>query len=266
MTSPLKSVLITAWTKQHLTGFDLDGGALTTFNLDPALIYAENLGDDAMHWRDGDIATLRVNPETHLAHLRIVTPRSSIVRTRDCEIFDIAHTTDDTAEDIGRHIYLKGTAENGAIYIMPMLGYTVWRSAWDFSNLQQALEKAQSQPHTGQPPTTLSFTCRTEAITTGDGLKAQIEHYNHVFYPGSRKDGTVLDKATSLTTTCFSMTQTGPAKRATMHVATFVKKLKPDAKEKLDTEIAPIKMGTAFSQPYFVIDGQKVFIRTSGTV
>lgn len=262
MATPLQSVLLTDWSRRHLAGHDLDGGAVVNYTLDTTIVGTEALGRDLTQWSVGDIATLKLDPDTQLAQLRIVTPRQYIVRVHEFEIVDIAHTTAEAREDSGRHIFLKGRAENGAVYVMPMLGYTVWNSPWDLTDLRKALEKAEArQQREPGTATRLSHDIIVEKIEAEDELKSRIAQYNGIFYPGSKDAGTVLDKATSLTVTTLAVKQTGAATRAQMFTAAFVKKTK-ETTPKIDGYMQT-KMGTAFSQPYFVIDGEKVFIRTS---
>lgn len=264
MTSPLKSILITDWSREHIAGFDLDGGTIASFTLDASVADPEALGYEPAKWKAGDIATLKIDAETQLARLRIVTPKASILRLREFQIFDIVHATDKNGaphDGDGRHIFLKGTAENGAVYVMPMLGYTIWTAAWDLTGLTDALQRAQIRQQQESGLTTLlSHEITTQRIG-GDRLKPHIDRYNEIFYPGSRQAGTVFDNAASLVITGLIVSQAGAALRAQMLSAAFVKKLKPDIRKGQDP--AAEKMGTAFSPPYFVIDGEKVFIRTS---
>jgi hypothetical protein len=265
MTEPLKSILVTDWSEHHVAGYDLDGGAHISCELDTSVTGYETVGYDMEQWSAGDIATLRLDPEGKLARLRFMTPKALILRVCEFQIFDIAHTAShpNGAEDAcGRHIFLKGKAKNGAVYVMPMLGYTAWHSAWDFTNLVDKLKAAQNQPQKeGEAAIQLSLDIAIDDIhTPGDQLKSHIERYNEIFYPGSKQSGTLFDHATSLTVTTLSVNQTGPASRVQMLTAAFVKKVKsghePDPS-------CIIKMGTAFSPPYFIIDGERVFIRTS---
>ena len=267
MTSPITSVLVTDWSRQHIAGHNLDGGGLVSFNLDTTIVGTEALGRDVTQWNVGDIATLKVDPETHLAQLRIVTPRQYIVRAREFQIFDITHTVDNVGEaheGHGRHIFLQGTTENGAVYVMPMLGYTIWESAWDLTSLQGALQKAEirQQSESGLTPHISHDITIDEVGSASDEVKLRIEQYNNIFYPGTKSAGTVFDRAISFTVKTMTVKQTGSATRAQMFTAAFVKKTK-EAKDSEADEFLHTKRGTAFSQPYFVVDGEKVFIRTS---
>ncbi len=194
-----------------------------------------------------------------------MTPKALVVRVSEFQIFDIAHTADDPENllnNCGRHIYLKGKAKNGAVYVMPMLGYTAWHSAWNFTNLTDRLKHAQTlQQKDGVPPTKLTLDISIDEIhAPDDRLKPHIESYNEIFYPGSKQSGTLFDRATSLTVTTLSLNQTGTATRVQMLAAAFVKKAKSD---NASGPSDGIKKGTAFSPPYFMIDGEKVFIKTS---
>ena len=265
MATPLKSVLITDWSPQHLSGHDLDGGKVVSYDIDTTIVGTEALGYDQARWSVGDIATLRIDAETQLAQLRIVTAKKSILRVREFQIVDIEHTVNDTQpqDKHGRHIFLKGTADNGLDYLLPMLGYTAWTEAWNLANLQEALTKAQTQSPANDgttPP--LSCEMSVQRIDqTDEKFASTIKHYKDIFYPDC-KDCTPLNHATSLTTTVFTVRQTGDGKRAAMFVAAFIKKTNllslPGTAEATFT-----KRGTAFSPPYFKIDGEKVFIRTS---
>lgn len=265
MTEPLKSILITDWSARHVAGHDLDGGDHTSYDLDTTVTGYETVGYDSEQWSTGDIATLRIEPGARLARLRFMTPKALIVRVCEFQIFDIAHMAhdpDNAYENCGRHIYLKGKARNGSIFIMPMLGYTAWQSAWDFTNLVDKLKNAQNrQPQNGEQAAELSLDIAIDDIhAPGDRLKSHIERFNEIFYPGSKQSGTLFDRATSLTITTLSVGQSQPANRVQMLTAAFVKKARsPDEPQ----ESCPTKMGTAFSPPYFIIDGEKVFIRTS---
>ncbi len=267
MTAPIKSVLVTDWSRRHIAGHDLDGGGVVSFDLDTTIVGTEALGHDFTQWNVGDIATLKIDPPTQLAQLRIVTSKKYIVRMRDFQIFDIAHTVKDgvvTDEVFGRHIFLKGTAENGAVYVMPMLGYTAWRSAWDLSNLCCALDKArsQSQPD-NEPMTQIAYDITVEEMGRDDPQFAQrIDAYKKIFYSHNGGADTVFDQAATFTVRTMTVTQTGTVTRAQMLAAAFVKKTKESTAPGSDEILRP-KTGTAFSQPYFVIDGEWVFISSS---
>jgi hypothetical protein len=259
MTSPLQSILVTDWSERHLAGHDLNGGQIESFNLATTLSDEELFRYDMSKWSAGDIATLLVDPVEHRARLRVVTPQKYVLRVREFQIFDIlSHAGDD--ED-GRHIFLKGTAKNGATYVMPMLGYTAWEQAWDFTDLRQALSKAQIRQREAGLTTLLSHDMTIDEIGA-DRLELQqhVDNFNEIFYPGSKQMGTPFDKASSLTITTLTVKQAGPATRAQMFAAAFVKKLKPC--DRTENAMAS-QSGTSFSPPYFEIDGEKVFIRTN---
>ena len=260
MNSPLKSILITDWSERHLAGHDLDGGGVESFDLETAVNELETLRYDMSRWNPGDIATLRVDPETHRATLRVVTPRNTILRVREFDLFDILHTV--PGGEQGRHIYFRGTARNGATYVMPMLGYTSWEEAWDFSSVCRALDLAQKrQIRKGEQETALFYEMKTADIGADqDELKRYAAMYNDIFYPDSKQRGTPFDHAASFRIRSLSVRQNGPATRAQMFSAAFVRKNAPFS---AGTPEHPTKNGTLFSPPYFEIDGEKIFIRTS---
>ena len=262
MATPLKSVLVTDWSRRHIAGHDLDGGAIVSYDLDTTIVGTEALGRDVTEWTVGDIATLKFDPVTQLAQLRIVTSVKYILRAKEFALVDIAHTSALPGKDGGRHIYVKAVAGNGAVYVLPMLGYMAWTSAWDVSALEKALVKAEArQDKEPQLTSKISHEIRVEEIGAGDErLGPRIEEFNKIFYSGSRNGGTVFDKAAGLTIRSVEVKQAGTGSRAQMFLAAYVKKTKELVG--LDKG-ARVMRGTAFSQPYFVIDGERVFLRTS---
>lgn len=203
MTTPLKSILITSWSPQQLTGHDLDGGNLVTYSLDTSIAGTKALGHDQARWNVGDIATLRIAADTDLAELRIVTDKKSILRVREFRIFDITHTVADDQQrtDYGRHIYMEGTSENGATYVMPMLGYTAWTNPWDLANLENALTRAQARStEMGGAAPVITHQNITEKVLKTDGHFAPtLLRYKNIFYPDCNNE-TPFNDITSLST------------------------------------------------------------------
>jgi hypothetical protein len=261
-------ILVSEITNERISGFELDGGALKTFEIDPNQeLFANGKGEIA----EGSFAVLDLDENQKLKKIKVkaLSAMASIVKLREFEIVAIEHTSGNIGgpyNDGGRNILLKGTDADGAQYVMPVLLFTSggsWMPRWDLCALEKCLQQIQIAQYEGETPDTrLSHEITSRAVYAfGNDLRPLKDKYNDIFYLGERDTGTVFDSATSFTIKSLKVSQTGASTRAQMIVAAFI------ANEKSTllplAEAPEAKRGMALLLPYFEIDQQKIFIRTS---